>query len=50
MFATNCGGFAPGPLRPKTEHRPGVSVIKDSLSTERTNTNYSREELIVFCN
>jgi len=47
----NCGGgFVPRPLRPKTEHRKGVSVIKDPPSRERIITNYSREELTLFCN
>jgi len=47
----NCGGgFVPRPIRPKIEHRSGVSIAKDPASKKRINTNYSREELALFCN
>ena len=46
----NCGGgFVPRPVRPKTEHRSGVSISKNPASTIRINTSYSREELSTFC-
>src|SRR5438045_8664147 len=32
----NCGGgFTPRPIRPKTEHRPGVSLAPQPASTKR---------------
>ena len=47
----NCGGgFVPRPIRPKIEHRPRVSIANQIASTKRINTNYSREELLEFCN
>jgi len=45
----NCGGgFAPRPIRPKTEHRPGLSTQHQLASTQRVYTKYSREELAAF--
>ncbi|NCF63532.1 MAG: DUF1272 domain-containing protein [Gammaproteobacteria bacterium] len=45
----NCGGgFVPRPVRPATEHRPGVSLAKQPASTIRIQTSYSREELAEF--
>jgi hypothetical protein len=47
----NCGGgFVPRPVRPRAEHRPGVSISKNPASTKRIHTSYSREELSTFCN
>jgi len=47
----NCGGgFVPRPIRPKYEHRPGVSLEFNPSSTKRINTNYSKEQLAEFCN
>ncbi len=47
----NCGGgFAPMPIRPKTERRSGVCITHQPASTKRVNTKYSREELSAFCN
>ena len=47
----NCGGgFVLRPIRPKTEHRLGVSIAKDPASTKRINTKYTQEELSLFCN
>jgi uncharacterized protein len=42
----NCGGgFAPRPIRPATEWRPGLSVAKRPPSTKRRFLSYSREEI-----
>ncbi len=47
----NCGsGFIPRPIRTKTEHKLGLSITKHPASTKRINTNYSREEILAFCN
>jgi len=47
----NCGGgFLPRPIRPKIEHRAGVSISHHLASTKRIYTDYSREELSEFCN
>ena len=47
----NCGGgFAPRPIRPKREHRPGEGLSNHPATTERIHTKYSREELTEFCN
>ena len=47
----NCGGgFVPRPIRPKTEHRPGVSLAYHPASTKRINTEYSRDEISEYCN
>src|SRR5262249_62150332 len=41
----NCGGgFAPRPIRPATEWRPGLSVAKRPPSDKRRSLSYSREE------
>lgn len=45
----NCGGgFVPRPIRPKNEYRPGVCLANNPASIKRINTNYSKEELILF--
>jgi len=47
----NCGGgFSPRPIRPKTEHRAGVSLVNQPASTTRVNTKYSLEEINEFSN
>lgn len=45
----NCGGgFAPRPVRPVNEYRPGVSLACQPGSTERIKTAYSRREIEEF--
>ncbi|HWA44323.1 MAG TPA: DUF1272 domain-containing protein [Hypericibacter adhaerens] len=45
----NCGGgFAPRPVRPAQEHRPGLSLAKRPASTRRIHLSYSREEIAAF--
>jgi hypothetical protein len=45
----NCGGgFVPRPIRPKTEHRPGVSVAKQPPSTKRVRLSWEPEEIAAF--
>jgi uncharacterized protein len=45
----NCGGgFAPRPIRPKTEWRPGLSVGKRPPSTRRVHLSYSLKEIAAF--
>jgi hypothetical protein len=45
----NCGGgFAPRPIRPATEWRPGVSLAKQPASTQRVHPRWGREELRDF--
>ena len=45
----NCGGgFAPRPVRPATEWRPGVSRQKQPASTRRVTLKWSREEVTDF--
>jgi uncharacterized protein len=42
----NCGGgFAPRPIRPATEWRPGLSLAKRPASTTRVHLSYSRDEI-----
>jgi hypothetical protein len=42
----NCGGgFAPRPIRPATEWRPGLSLARRPASTTRVHVSYSREDL-----
>lgn len=46
----NCGGgFAPRPIRPTTEWRPGLSISKRPPSTTRRYLSYSREEIAAHC-
>ncbi|WP_394690055.1 DUF1272 domain-containing protein [Hoeflea sp.] len=41
----NCGGgFAPRPIRPATEWRPGLSVAKRPASTSRQQMSYLMED------
>ena len=45
----NCGGgFAPRPIRPVTERRPGLSLAKRPASTERVHLSYDRAEIAAF--
>src|SRR5436305_7656705 len=45
----NCGGgFAPRPIRPKSEWRPGVGLPKQPASTQRRHLKYDRADLAAF--
>ena len=45
----NCGGgFAPRPIRPAREWRPGLSLAKRPASTKRVSLSYRREEIADF--
>src|SRR5437879_13710912 len=45
----NCGGgFAPRPIRPKTEWRPGVSLARQPASTQRVQLKYPRDAVADF--
>jgi uncharacterized protein len=45
----NCGGgFAPRPVRPATEWRPGVSLAKQPASTMRVRPDWQRDEVAEF--
>lgn len=45
----NCGGgFAPRPIRPATEWRPGLSVMQRPPSTQRRTLSFSRDEIAAF--
>ena len=45
----NCGGgFAPRPVRPAREWRPGLSLAKRPASTKRAALSYSREAIADF--
>jgi hypothetical protein len=45
----NCGGgFAPRPIRPVSQRRPGVSLAKQPASTKRVQLKRSREEVAEF--
>ena len=42
----NCGGgFAPRPIRPANEWRPGLSLAKRPASTRRRSLSYSRDDI-----
>jgi hypothetical protein len=42
----NCGGgFAPRPIRPTREWRPGLSVTKQPASTKRHHLRYGLEDM-----
>lgn len=46
----NCGGgFAPRPIRPATEWRPGLSVEKRPPSDKRVHLHYSRDDISAHC-
>jgi len=45
----NCGGgFAPRPIRPAREWRPGLSLERRPASTRRRRLGYSAEEITEF--
>jgi hypothetical protein len=45
----NCGGgFAPRPIRPAREWRPGLSLAKRPASGKRMSLSYSRENMADF--
>ncbi len=45
----NCGGgFAPRPIRPRSERRPGVSLLKQPASTKRVRLKYPRDDVAAF--
>ncbi|MEJ0016534.1 MAG: DUF1272 domain-containing protein [Acetobacteraceae bacterium] len=45
----NCaGGFAPRPIRPVTERRPGVSLTRQPASTRRMHLKWDRADLAAF--
>ena len=45
----NCGGgFAPRPIRPATERRPGVGLAKQPASTKRVHLARDRDEVAAF--
>ena len=45
----NCGGgFAPRPIRPATEWRPGLSVAKRPPSTRRVHLSYPADDIMAF--
>lgn len=45
----NCGGgFAPRPLRPAREWRPGLSLMKRPASTERVRLSWSLADIDEF--
>jgi uncharacterized protein len=45
----NCGGgFVPRPIRPATERRPGVSLVKQPASTQRVRLKFPCGEIAAF--
>jgi hypothetical protein len=45
----NCGGgFAPRPIRPATEWRPGLSATTRPASTQRAHLKFSVEDVAAF--
>jgi hypothetical protein len=45
----NCGGgFAPRPIRPSVERRPGVGLAKQPAAAQRVHLKYDRAELAHF--
>ena len=45
----NCGGgFAPRPIRPATEWRPGASLVRQPASSRRIHLKWPREEIDAF--
>jgi hypothetical protein len=42
------GGFAPRPIGPVKEWRPGLSLAKRPASTKRVSLSYSREKIAHF--
>ena len=45
----NCGGgFAPRPIRPAQDRRPGLGLASRPASTERVHLSYAKEEVAEF--
>ena len=45
----NCGGgFEARPVRPRTEHRPGVSLTQRPASNERKHLKFTRDDVAAF--
>ena len=45
----NCGGgFAPRPIRPVREWRPGLSLAERPASTKRVRLSYPPDEIAIF--
>ncbi len=45
----NCGGgFTPRPIRPATERRPGLFLLKRPASTDRVHLSYGKDEIATF--
>ncbi len=45
----NCGGgFAPRPIRPGVDRRPGLSRLHQPPASDRTHAKYTREEIAAF--
>ncbi len=45
----NCGGaFAPRPIRPAQEWRPGMSLAQRPASTQRRTLAYDKDEIAAF--
>ena len=45
----NCGGgFAPRPIRPKAERRPGVGLPRQPASETRVHAKYGRDDIAAF--
>jgi hypothetical protein len=45
----NCGGgFAPRPIRPRAEHRPGVGLAKHPASSQRVHLKHDRAAIAAF--
>jgi hypothetical protein len=45
----NCGGgFAPRPIRPAVERRPGVGLAKQPASTQRVHLKWDRANIAAF--
>jgi hypothetical protein len=45
----NCGGgFAPRPIRPASEWRPGVSRTKQPASTQRVHLKHPKDDIAAF--
>ena len=47
----NCGGgFAPRPIRPVVERRPGLCLAKRPASAKRVHLSYDKSEIAAFSN
>ena len=44
------GGFVARPIRPPTDHRPGVSLNHHPATTSRVHTKYRLDEITAFAN